>query len=105
MKNRTTRSVEDFANSAEKPRTQQQPEAAPVGEPEESSATVRFQRRLATGRRFPIQNILGNDSVKQLLDHAAARENMRTQDLIRTRLLIPLEDEYGAEVPFGGEGS
>lgn len=100
MKNRASRSIEEFANSAEKPHTAGQPEAAPTGQPEEPSAQARFQRRLSTGRRFPIQNILGNDSVKQLLDHAAARENMRTQDLIRTRLLIPLEEQYGDEVPF-----
>lgn len=100
MKNRATRSIEDFANSAEKPSTAGHPEETTTAQPEESSAQARFQRRLATGRRFPIQNILGNDSVKQLLDHAAARENMRTQDLIRTRLMIPLEEQYGTEVPF-----
>lgn len=100
MKNRTSRSIEEFANSAEKPHPPRQPQEAmpqPAGEP---SAQARFQQRLATGRKFPIQNILGNDSIKRLLDHAATRENMRTQDLIRTRLLIPLEGQYGAEVPI-----
>lgn len=99
MKNRA-RSIEEFANSAEKSSTVEHPDGPTTAQPEESSAQARFQRRLATGRRFPIQNILGNDSVKELLDHAAARENMRTQDLIRTRLMIPLEEAYGAEVPF-----
>lgn len=65
-----------------------------------SEATERLEGRFKTGRRYNILNIMGNESVKELLDHAAKQENCRAQDIVRRYLLTSLEEKYGNDVPY-----
>lgn len=65
-----------------------------------TEATERLEGRFRTGRRYNILNIMGNESVKELLDHAARQENCRPQDIVRRYLLVALEEKYGPDVPY-----
>lgn len=95
MKDRTIKDqrLDEFVEGAQggaKRRSRQMP----------TEATERLEGRLKTGRRYNILNIMGNESVKELLNHAAQQENCRPQDIVRRYLLVTLEDKYGDDIPY-----
>jgi len=95
MRDRTTKDqrLDDYIEGAQggaKRRTRQMP----------TEATERLEGRFKTGRRYNILNIMGNESVKELLDHAAQQEDCRPQDIVRRYLLVTLEDKYGDDIPY-----
>ena len=63
-------------------------------------AAERLEGRFKSDRCYSVLNIVGNKSIKELLEYAARQENCREQDIVRRYLLTSLEERYGNDVPY-----